>query len=466
MTSFALRSLFVTARRGLSVAGLGLVLGLAVSACGSDSESSGSGGGGSGGAGGQGTGGNVTADPWDKPVCANPDVPASGVPMARADTAGVLDATGGTFLLFGGDTDIIVCGQPPARTHVNDTWLLDTACGQWTELNPAVRPPERARHSMVFDEARNRVLMFGGRTRAGGSGPYTLFNDVWAFDFASNEWSEIGATGTAPSARSNTAAVLVDDQLVVFGGNTSTSGLNFTPLNDTHVLNLATNEWQELATTNPPSSRLFHSMAYDADTGRVYVAAGGDENAFVGPFFADLWALDMGTLAWHEIPTTGLSSADQQRIKGGMAVRTAGEQTGPALFTFGGHDNTSYADVRNDVRMIDLSTLPSLPAPSTVTWTTPNEGDVYLMPAAGICDLPPDYVVPDLAAPERRQGFAMGQLPNGGAFLVFGGDSDCGRLSDAWWFNTNTGLWTPVREALAGLTCPRTGNLSCQSLCF
>src|SRR5690606_15982947 len=113
----------------------------------------------------------------------------------------------------------------------------------------------------------------------------------------------------------------------------------------------------------------------------------------------------------------------------------------------------------------DLDDL-TLPPAGPVGWTVLRPGDTYNhKPDPGACDFPPDFTHVDFESPERRQAFAFGQLDDGGAFVVFGGDSDCGRLSDAWWFHTGTGVWTPVRESLPGLTCLRTGNPSCSSLC-
>lgn len=412
-----------------------------------------------------GAGGSVPADPWDKPLCPSPDLPLGAIPAARADTAGAMSADGASMMIFGGDVATVVCGETPARDHVADTWVLDLACGGWTEVTgPA--PSPRARHSIAADAARGQAVLFGGRFRdaADTMGPYTLYGDVWTFDFAARAWAQLSATGTPPSARSNAATVVAGNELIVFGGSTSTSGLTFTPQNDTHALDLETGVWRSIAATNPPPPRLFHTMAYDEATGRVYVVSGGDENAFLGPFLTDVWALDLATATWHQIATTGLSPDDEGRIKAGLAFRGASDGEGPALFAFAGHD-AAQLGARNDVAKLDLSGV-TLPPSGPVAWTVVRGGDSFKhKPSPGACDFPPDFTNVDFESPERRQGFALGSRPDGGAFVVFGGDSDCGRLSDAWWFNTAIGTWTPVREALPGLTCLRTGNEACQSLC-
>src|SRR5689334_9475641 len=127
--------------------------------------SSGTSGSGGGGGGSDGAGGSVAVSPSAKPVCAE-GPGTGGTPDPRADAAGVLSADGHSFLLFGGDTALPVCGQTPKRAHAGDTWLLDTACGGWTEVSAMGGPSSRARHAMALDPTRSRALLFGGRTRA------------------------------------------------------------------------------------------------------------------------------------------------------------------------------------------------------------------------------------------------------------------------------------------------------------
>src|SRR5262249_42951843 len=158
-------------------------------------------------------------------------------------------------VVFGGDTANVGCNDIPSSTPVGDTWILDTACGGWTSL-PAdatgtAAPLARSRHSMATDANRNRALLFGGRS--GASRAYLNYNDVWAFDFAAHAWSKIPTTGTGPGKRSNSAIVVLGDQLIVMGGNASTDGLVFSPLGDIYSLDLTTSVWTRLAGGGGPA---------------------------------------------------------------------------------------------------------------------------------------------------------------------------------------------------------------------
>lgn len=418
-----------------------------------------------------GSGGSAELPPPSaRPACADPDPPTGAIPSARADVAGALSPDGRELVLFGGDEAIVVCGSNPKRAHVGDTWILDVACGGFTEIQGGVAPSPRARHAMAPDAKRGRALLFGGRYRAdGASGSYTLYGDVWAFDFLSRSWTELVTTGEAPSPRSNSAAIVADDTLWVFGGSTSPSGLSFTPTNDLYALDLTTLEWRRVSPAGDlPDKRLFHAFALDAAHGRAYVAYGGDENAFVGPFFTDLYALELATSAFTRIDAQLPKGHAFGRIKLGLAVRSGSGSEPVRLFAFGGHDDVNDASAlgnRNDVLALDLPADGTVPPPGALTWQALHEGDVFQAPSKGACDFPADFVIPEAASPERRSAFAFAPLASGEAFIVFGGDSDCGRLSDAWWYDTRTDAWSPVVQSLPGLTCLRTGNPSCKSLC-
>ena len=371
--------------------------------------------------------------------------------MARGDGAGALDATGAKMLVFGGDKAVAVCGDIPAHTNASDTWILDVGGCAWRAVAAGAGPGARARHAAVLDHDKNRALIFGGRTRAGTSGPYTLMNDVWSFDFATEAWSKVAATGALPSARSNAAAVLDHGKLIVFGGSTSTDGLQFIPQNDTFSLDLATNVWSAVASTSTkPPARLFHAMAVDEASRVAYLFSGGGANAFMGPFFTDVWALDLAAQTWSQVTTTG--DAPRGRINHGMVYDASRKR----LVTFAGHDDGPLGN-GNDLFALDLTASPA-------AWTNLSKGDVPNKAPNGQCGFPPDFTTIDKAAPERRSAFVFAPRVDGSGFMVFGGKSDCGVLSDAWYWSASSLRWTTLKATPVGLSCLRTST-TCSGLC-
>ncbi|GAC1589789.1 MAG: hypothetical protein NVS3B20_16860 [Polyangiales bacterium] len=369
----------------------------------------------------------------------------------------MLDPTGHRLVIFGGDISVPLCNGVPSRKHVDDTWVLDVGCAAWREVaRTGAKPPARARHAMAVDASAKRALLFGGRSRAGESGPYRLFNDVWSFDFASETWTELKTNGTPPVPRAN-ATIVVDaarKQLIVFGGNASTSGTAFTPLGDTFALDLQTLTWREVvAASASPPKRLFHAMAIDDDAHVAYVFGGGDENAFIGPFFQDVWALDLSTLAgesWREVKTSG--SKPTGRINHALIF----DRVGKRLVAFAGHDDQRLGN-QNDVFTLE-------PSASAPTWKRLPLGDTFNKPARSTCNFPPDFTTIDNFSPERRSSFASGATANGRGFLIYGGKSDCGLVADAWWFNGNQEQWAKVIKLPLGLSCLRFSAV-CDGLC-
>lgn len=92
------------------------------------------------------------------------------------------------FLLYGG----------LAGVTRSDTWLYHPASNTWSELFPAIAPPARDTHAMIYDEQDQAVVMFGGRTAQGVCSAGICLNDTWVFDVATMEWSQPTLTGALP----------------------------------------------------------------------------------------------------------------------------------------------------------------------------------------------------------------------------------------------------------------------------
>jgi hypothetical protein len=365
------------------------------------------------------------------------------LPSARGEIEGAWDAARGRMLIFAGDQGTPV--QCMSQTEfVGDVWAFHTDCDNFEQLQGAAGMSPRGRYALAVDELRERVLIHGGRYRAGTSGTYTLYDDLWAYELATDTWTMLPA-GATP--RANHTAVVVDDTLLVYGGNESTDGLAFLPLGDTWAFDLASETWAQVQTSNDPPARLFHA-ATAGPAGYMMVYGGGDENAFVGPFFNDLWALELATGMWSLI-----NPGDP-----GMAARTWADMLfdadGSRLLLWGGHDDTQLGNT-NHIWQYDLN---------QGGWSQLELGDVYNAPANGFCDFPADFVAPDLDAPERRNAGAA-VLTDAGELLIFGGKTDCGIINDVWSWSLADGTWTERSAATVGEICLRAFG-QCQTMCF
>lgn len=256
--------------------------------------------------------------------------PSGPTPPARRDHTLVTD--GERVFLFGG-RGLAIFG---------DTWEFDTASGSWSEISSAQGPPARFGHNAFYDPAGRRMLVFGGQ--AGSS----FFNDVWALDVNTGEWTELAGEEDLPAPRYGAAGAvdsggrfllshgftnggrfddtwrytLADDswsdvsaegerpverclmravwdsgseRLLMFGGQTT--GRPF--LGD--LWEFADGEWRDLSTTIGPSPRNFYAMAFDADAGRVVLYGGNTQD---GPV-SDVWFFDSASDSWAQSAVDG-----------------------------------------------------------------------------------------------------------------------------------------------------------------
>lgn len=143
-------------------------------------------------------------------------------------------------------------------------------------------PSRRFGHSGVVHAASNRLIVFGG-----WDGRDTL-NDLYEYDFTTEEWRRMQANGTAPPHRYRHTAVIFGDNMFVFGGVDKTHSR----FNDLQRLDLTTNTWSEVCTTgNIPSSRTFHRAVVVGS--KMYLLGGYDGTDRL----QDLYAIDVGPVS-------------------------------------------------------------------------------------------------------------------------------------------------------------------------
>ena len=129
--------------------------------------------------------------------------------------------------------------------------VVDQTCCQekFWKIVDIIGPGQRLGHSMAYDSARGRVVLFGG------TGPNGLMADTWEWDGSS--WNQMPAKG--PAARTF-AAMAYDSRIgrvVMYGGNSEAAG-GF--LSDTWLWDGAS--WQ-LSDAKSAGPRQGHAMAYD-----------------------------------------------------------------------------------------------------------------------------------------------------------------------------------------------------------
>jgi hypothetical protein len=219
--------------------------------------------------------------------------PTGTPPSPRAYCQAVYDSLNDQAILFGG-AETLGADGPPTDLR-DDLWSLSiTEPPVWTELTPTGTPPSaRAAGAVIYDRARERMVLFGGFD--GG-----VLNDGFTLSLglgADPDWAPLGESGGPPPARAIPGAIYEapQDRLVIFGGFAGAGSLN-----DVWALDLDTSEWTELSPTDgPPSARQFPAAVYDAPRDRMVVFGGSDGS---GDVLDPLWSLSLGsTVEWTDL---------------------------------------------------------------------------------------------------------------------------------------------------------------------
>lgn len=145
--------------------------------------------------------------------------------------------------------------------------LTLTGTPTWSLLphNDSPHPGARSRASIVYDSARDRLVLYGGY----GS---NWFNDVWVYEFSGSQtWVQLSPGGTAPLIGYDKQAVYdpVRDRLLVVSGDALVWALPFSggPLN-----------WSQIVAGGTSPTLFFgFSVVYDAAADRL-VTYGGHED--------------------------------------------------------------------------------------------------------------------------------------------------------------------------------------------
>ncbi|MGM0576459.1 MAG: Kelch repeat-containing protein [Myxococcota bacterium] len=318
-------------------------------------------------------------------------------PTPRTGHTAVWDEAAERVLVFGGyDED-----------RRNDTWSLSRKgdAWAWTELSASGTVPEpRAGHTAVWDAAGQRMFVFGGY--AGGIPPR---NDIWslAWDGTTWAWTELNPIGEAPPGRRMHSAVwdATGQRMLIFGGNDGVTVQNL--LNDIWSLswNGDTWAWTELTPTGTaPTARHGHTAVWDAAGQRMLVFGGYD-----GGWSGETWSLAQNgsTWTWTELAPSPLP----------LGFHTAvWDAAGQRMLVFGG--SIGENDETND------------------TWSLAWNGSNFAWTKLTVAG----------TLPAARGGHTAVWDAVGQRALVIGGGNNLGRRNDVWslaW-NATAWEWTPI----------------------
>jgi galactose oxidase-like protein len=318
-----------------------------------------------------------------------------GPPDLRFGHAIVYDHARDRVVLFG--------GRGPTGRTLDDTWEYDPAIERWAPITTTGTTPDsrptRVAHAMVYDARRGRIILFGGNDGTG------ILGDTWEYEGTAAAWTKLRTNGSPPA---RVAHQMVYDtargRTILFGGHSATGDLG-----DTWEYDGVTATWTQIGTsTTGPPARSLHAMAYDRARDRTIVFGGGDSRGQ----FGDTWEYDAAQARWTQVASTGTPAGSPfVRLQPAMVY----DEVRARPFLFGGYDVISGDPA--DAWEFDSA---------TATWIR----------------------APGPSGPPGRVGHAMAYDGARGRAILFGGSGGDGLLADTWARDSAASAW--IRIGLPG----------------
>ena len=347
-------------------------------------------------------------------------------PAARSGAAMVYDSARGKIVLFG--------GRAGSGLNYDDTWEWDPTTGAWLDLTAGgTYPSGRGQHGMVYEKSTGNILLFGGGradpNSNDGTGVSLSLSDTWEYDPVNHVWTQSKATG--PSARHDSALVWdgTRKKAVLFGGlQTDIQGAPGIPKQDTWEWDPAAGTWTERTMTgSKPSQRYGHASAFDGTRNKLMILGGWDIST--GYTLNDLWEWDPTTGAWTERLTGNENGMLSPRMYSSMvpydAVGKLELVCGAMAYSYSGTGGTVAAGGSSGGTPVPLLDMTYGGIASSEVWEIDPATPAVTNRSAS------------LNAPSPRYEQMMAFYPDTGKTYVFGGSEyNTGTLlNDLWEFD-------------------------------
>lgn len=194
------------------------------------------------------------------------------------------------LMVYDIESDIVLqYGGFDGTTGTGDIWAYDVETDTWENMTPANSPPGRFGQGFVYDESRDKVLMFFGVNG------HTYYNDMWEYDYNTNTWTEITPTvSPSPRCKGGSAYDIESDQVIFFGGY----GSDEINVAETWTYNYDENTWVNKTGDSNPPARKRNPLMYD-EANDITIMFGG----WLGgsDVIGDTWAYDFESNTWENM---------------------------------------------------------------------------------------------------------------------------------------------------------------------
>mmetsp|Transcript_5470 Transcript_5470/g.10491 ORF Transcript_5470/g.10491 Transcript_5470/m.10491 type:complete len:608 (-) Transcript_5470:1024-2847(-) len=194
-------------------------------------------------------------------------------------------------------------------------------------VTPCGQPSPRSNFSLTA-LSNNEFLLFGGEF-CDGEGT-TVYNELYRWNIEKNEWKMVESLNTPPP-RCSHQAVHFKDKVYIFGGEYATLD-QFHHYRDMWALDLKTNIWEEIpASKDGPSARSGHRMVVWRNC--ILLFGGFYEALREVRWYGDLYIFSFTERKWMQVPPKPYVQAPRARSGFLMTVHPSDD----AIFVFGGY---------------------------------------------------------------------------------------------------------------------------------
>jgi len=250
-------------------------------------------------------------------------VKLASFPDASEEVYGI--TSGGKLYIFG--------GLAPAWTPKGLVYVYDPATDKWTKKNNMPVPS----HHVALAELNGKIYVIGGFTKP-QSGPtaWVPIDNAWEYDPANDTWK---ALAPLPTKRGSPTAAAVNGKIYVIGGATTNEGSKEASIHPARphrvvgtneVYDPATNTWE----TRSPMPTARNHVAVGVVNGKIYVIGGRLGSGFIGR------AANTDTVEGYD-PATDQWSATLDRMPTPRSALAFGTYKGK-IYVAGGELQTAY----------------------------------------------------------------------------------------------------------------------------
>jgi N-acetylneuraminic acid mutarotase len=202
-------------------------------------------------------------------------------------------ALGSNMVVFGGHQI-----EGDNFNRYNDMWFFDSQNSTFTEIqSQGIQIPPISRHRMVA--INNRIYSFGGILQN-----RQKLNSVFMFNPETLSWSELTSQNDPPEPRCDPVVVAYKHYIIVYGG--SIKDIAFP--SDVHVFDTQTLFWSQpkISGTIPPA-RIGSTAVVLRD--QMFIYGGADYNREERKYrkmYHEIWNLDLNTWKWTHVEVQGV----------------------------------------------------------------------------------------------------------------------------------------------------------------